>query len=192
MYRRLKIAIPAFQVAMAVLVFSLSRLHITNIYQEVYLHRAREILIGINFPVVVVSIVVFAPIKWIVEYLSEINRTVALVAQALVLGMVLIGVALFWYLLVKEVELRRRQQSMLRSANSTKQHLVTVMLVVCGLGSALYGYVTSRPLLYDPPMDAVLNGGFPILWGGLSIGIAIYDVACARKGKALDSGSGND
>ena len=114
MGKKLRVAVPAFQVLSIALIVAWSNLcHDPRIVVN-YFGPTRDLLLKENFPLVVV----LAPIAYALDRVGEVIGPVGGTSQAIgtaFFGLLLfIGAALFWYLVVVEVQMRVRGESLLR------------------------------------------------------------------------------
>lgn len=182
MYRRLRVAIPVIQVLAAIVVFSLVKFYGSSRFYEYYLGDAQGLVIGLNFPLVVFWVLVFSPIKWFTSYLPPLTGGLTAGTVALVV-LLASSVALFWYLVVSEIAMRRHGKTLLSFSTFLWQLLTVVILLCCGVGATFYSYWVSRPIWYARPTDAILSGFFPAIWGVVLIGIAIHDLVISLRNR---------
>lgn len=184
MYKRLRVVLPATQVLVAVVAFAFAKLYVGSRFYG-YFRDSREIVMGLNFPLAVLWIVVFYPITALGNFLPPVSKILLAAGTVAVAVLLVSSVALFWYLVVREVEMRRAGTSMLRCSGMFGQLLTATVLLCCGGGAIFYSYAVSSPLWHARPVDAVLEGSFPTIWGIVFIAIAVHDLLTSLRNRAM-------
>jgi hypothetical protein len=183
LHKRLRIFIPAVQLAAAFVVFSANRFYGGTRFYGYYLGDAEDVIIHLNLPLVALWTLVFSPIAWVTRYLPPVTGTLHAVGTILVALLLVSSAALFWYLVAVEIEMRSRGESMLRPSGWYSGLAAVAGLCCFGAGAAFYGYVVSRPLWYARPVDAVIEGSLPAIWGLVFIGIAAQDLVVSMRNR---------
>ena len=85
---------------------------------------------------------------------------------------------LFWYLVVTEVELRKRGETLLRLRGFISESIKITALLLMGLAAFAYAYRDGELLLRlgRSKVDAILGGLFLAAWGIVLIRLSIQDV----------------
>lgn len=183
MYKRLRAVVPAVQVAAAIVVFSATKFYGTSRFYEYYLGDAQNVIIHLNLPLMALWALVFSPIAWLTRYLPPVTGTLHAVGIILVALLLASSVVLFWYLVVVEIEMRSRGKSMLRPSRWSSALVLAACLFCFGAATLFYSYTVSRPLWYGRPVDAVIEGIFPTIWGIVFIGIGIQDFVVSLRNR---------
>jgi hypothetical protein len=180
MYKGLKIAVPAIQL-LAAFVFALPKYYHNIRFYEYHLndiHNFQSVVVGLNFPVVALWVVIFLPLAYIPSLNGTLPPPAVTISVAILLAL---SVALFWYLVVTEIEMRTHGRSMLRFSGWLKKGTTLIVLLSFGIGSLVYGYVESWPLRHARPTEAVLVGIFPAIWGTVFIGMGMHDLVMSLR-----------
>jgi hypothetical protein len=173
--KKLRIWVAMAQALLAVSVFSWAKFGSGTVY-DYYAHGIRDLVTHLNLPLAIMWIVVSFPFHWLGNYIPPATGLTGSALTALLAAGMALSVAAFWYLVVTEIQMRRRGLSMLRPLSRLWASFVIVALFCFGAGVFTYAYVASRPLWYVARRGAVLSGLFPTIWGVVIVGVAIHDL----------------
>jgi len=184
MSRYLRVVVPGFQAAIALVVACANKFYGGTRFYEYYLGNAKELILNINLPVVACWILVFSPIKVLGRYFpsrSGISLNLAVILMTLLIA---ISIALFWHLVVVEVEKRLQGRSILRPLGKRRALAAAIGFCCLGILAGLYGFDIGAPLWHVRPVDAGIAALPPAIWAFIFIGIGIQDlVVCFQNTK---------
>jgi hypothetical protein len=178
MHKRWRTVLPTAQLLIVVGTFAWYNLDKSD-SGLVYAYPAHDIVIKVNFPIALV----WSPILYFMERFpdyfnptSAVIKTISLVFFVTAFGL---SVVLFWYFLMAEVEMRLQNKSMIRFKSWLGEICKTVILFAVGIGAIVYAaFEANRLLHFDrSKTDAVIGGGFLLVWGALFITTSIRDIA---------------
>lgn len=202
--KRLRVIVPTLQVLLLVSVFvwlHIVEKHYINQPQLInrYVVAPIDIVGKLNFPLLVLWFPVVYPINYLL-YNSNLNLP-SEVPLVVILGVfalaALASVALFWYFVVAEVEMRSHGSSLIRSLRRMLEILKAVVLAVAGVGAVAYACWDGHRLLilgqnnrslYGSSMaDAMIGGLILVIWAIVLIKMSVRDVMVAllKNEKAL-------
>jgi hypothetical protein len=144
MDKRLRILVPTIQVLSFIATRVLMRLSVTSDSVNFnYSIPAQDLITRLNYPLTLFWFSVVYAIDRLP--LPDANPGLGFTALALVAGIVfLVSVALFWYLVVREIELRLQGKSLLRFL-SRLWSFVTILVLFClGAGALISAYLDGR------------------------------------------------
>jgi hypothetical protein len=191
MYKRLKIIVPAAQVLAIVCMFGWERVPQVERTISLYILPTRQIIMNLNFPLVIIWWPIIQAIEWLNGYLPFLREpsTTGTIGIALALFS---SIALFWYFVVAEIQMRGDGKSLVRFSNRTVELVKVVVLFLCGVGTLFHAYTeTMRPSRHGLshyglwPVEIILSLLFLVAWGGTFIGLSIFDF------KKLTTNKGN-
>lgn len=176
MYRWLKVLIPTAQASAALIVFLLDKVYAASTWSEYYLLNAKDLIIGMNLPLLLVLSV---PL-WPFAHSHFLRPTTT--AERIAIGVLAIAaVGAFWYAVIREIEMRCKGKSMLKFASLSLRACTLFILLCLAISALYYTYTVSAPIWYARPADAVVAGVFPAIWGITFFGIAACDVVDLAK-----------
>ncbi len=192
MYKRLKILVPAIQVLAYLALFALKLAVHMRVVRMDY-GPLWELMRSVNYPFWVIFLAIAYPIDWLAP--PSPKGQWLYVAQFVVAALFLSGVGLFWYLVVAEIEMRRRARSMLRFAGRFKELLAVSITFLFGAGAFIWAYAIAWTILpqswravyiFLVPAYACKLLSVLILtaWGIVLAGLAIHDLIAFLKGEA--------
>ena len=176
-----KILIPFVQAGVAVAVFVAEKQWSGTRFYEYYLRQLSQLVVYLNFPLVVVWTVAFAGLKLLTGYTPPNGGVFQSPSLVLIAVLLTSSVGLFWYLILVDIERRRRGKSVFSCSGPLKQMLVVAVFVCFGIGEIVYAYIIARPLWYARTADALLMALFPALCGILFVVLGIYDSIAWRR-----------
>jgi len=180
--KHLRIIVPAVQAAIALVVAVLHRfVHTERIY-DLYVGPAFGVVARLNFP----FFVFLRALDWLLPRSSSLHGAAFAVATSFFAAMLIFVFLLFWYAVVREIEMRRQGTSMLRFSSWGSELLAVVVLLCFGIGAISFAYsdVTRLLSFHQNTSSAILGGLFLLMWGAAFIGTALYDLAAFLKGKS--------
>jgi len=203
-YKRFRIIIPAIQLLAIAGLFGLRSALKGSVSYEVL--RGLHVLVHqVNYPVwtifaamVVRTAQLLRPLpRWL--YIPTWLYAVLAFAVAALLAL---GIALLWYLLITEVEMRRHGKSMLRFSRRWKELLAVAILLLFGAGAFIKAYNIGSPVIHGrisyirlfpvaARWDEVVGMLILMAWGVLLTGVAIHDLIAILRGKPLGVGNAN-
>jgi hypothetical protein len=190
---RLRIIIPLLQVVALVLAFSLdpllSKRYVTRSDLEVaYVVTPEHLVLKLNFPLAVVGLPLLYLTAGAFPNTGSSTRMLnAVISGAFVLA-TLTSTAAFWYLVVVEVEMRRRKSSYLRFSGRYLERLKAVVLILIGVGAAVYALWDGHRLVVFAQInrhhffwssvvaDALIGGLFLFGWAAALITMGVQDI----------------
>jgi hypothetical protein len=175
MPKHLRIIVPAAQVVTFLALVILGKLsHDERIYFN-YFAPARRVYLQLNFPV----LAAWSPLVYVLDHFGRKLPANGVVFDTLTLvgGLLFLStIAIFWYLLVREAELRRSGKSLLKSSRSSVQVAVSVVIITLGMIAAFRSYSEVTVLWYSRRAEGVLNGFFLACWAILLVILGIRDL----------------
>jgi len=189
---RLRIIIPLLQVLIFILAFSLDA-HLSARYlgRSYYLRAISvttlsHLVLKLNFPLLVLWLPIAYPMS-AVSYHSPHASSPTGVILTLWNLTILTSLAAFWYLVVVEVEMRKRKASCLRFSGRLMERLKATVMILIGVGAAVYalwdGYrqlvvldQINRLHLWRSFVVDTLTGGLLLIgWAAVLITIGVQD-----------------
>lgn len=178
MNKRFTVIVPAIQVVIAMTAFVSDRFVYNENAHLLYVLPAKDIVMKLNFPLVVVWAPLLLGADWLSRYLfplSGILLAVVMILSGLIFAS---SIAAFWYFVVREIGARRHGRSIVTCSSHPKQLLMTGVWCVVGLSSLLYAYVDGRAHWYvrGRQGEEVVGAILLVMWGAGFIGISIHDL----------------
>jgi hypothetical protein len=191
MYKRLRIVVPAAQVLAFVAVPAL-KLAVHMRVLHVDYDPFRRVVLSVDYPIWTVFLALAVPLD---RLLALWPRWLSGAVGAVLAALLLSGIALFWYLVVAEIEMRRQGKSMLRFSGWIKELLAVTVLLLFGAGAFTEAHRIGSIFFFGLPWHTLLSlpAAFPgeilgmlILsaWGVLFVALAIHDLISFLKGRA--------
>jgi hypothetical protein len=189
---KLRIIIPLLQVIILLLVCSLEPLlggHYVGRSDLwiAYIKTPEHLLLKLNFPLAVVGL----PLLYLAAVaFQNVPPTGAL--NLVIFGafalVILASTAAFWYLVVVEVEMRKRNSSCLRFSGRYLEKLKAIVLILIGIGAAICAVWDGHRLLvfaqihvhnffWSAVTDALIGGLFLFAWAAALIAMGVQDLA---------------
>jgi hypothetical protein len=198
--KRLRVIVPTLQV---ILLVSAGIWH--GILTKYEFHRHPELITGygvapidilgkMNFPLLVLWLPVVYPITYglSTSYLN-LPAGAPLVAIVGVFDLaVLVSVALFWYGVIAEAEMRRHGSSLIRSSMRIVEVLKATVLAVTGVGAVAYACWDGHRLLllgrsnpsafyWSSVVDAIIGEPLLVIWAVVLIMTSVQDLMVAFR-----------
>jgi hypothetical protein len=188
---RLRIIIPLLQVVALVLAFSLDPLLSGRFVGRsdltvAYIVTPEHLVLKLNFPLAILGI----PIVYLTARAFPNTSSPTGALNAVIFGVyalaILTSTGMFWYFVVVEAESRKRKTSCLRFSGRHLEKLKAVVLVLIGVGAAVYALwdghgliIRSRinSLYWSSLADALVGGLFLFGWAAALITIGVQDIA---------------
>jgi hypothetical protein len=195
MHKRLRIIVPAAQVLAFVVLYAAK---LAGDYPIDY--YAQKLILKINYPLLPVWVATGYPVDRVTPHLPALWGWRDIVVRTVFGALVVSGVALFWYFVVTEAEVRRHGKSMLRFSGAFKELLTVTLMFLLGVGAFIYAYnsrlswiphARSRGTVVELAAaiaDQFLGGLILITWGAVLIGLAVHDLAAFLKDRRNDAG----
>lgn len=199
---RLRIIIPLLQVVALVLAFSLDPLlgrRFTGRSDLViaYIITPEHLVLKLNFPLAILGLpIIYLTAGAFPNTGSPTGALNALIFGAYVLAIVT-STAAFWYLVVVEVEMRKRKASCLRFSGRYMERLKATVLILIGVAAAVYALWDGHQLVVLDQVnrhglfwsvvvaDALIGGLFLFGWAAALIAMGVQDIvrvsATARR-----------
>ena len=178
MHKFWRVIVPTSQVVAFVGVFLAGKLGDSqSFYFNGYL-PAKIVVISLNFPL----LTFWSPAAYCLDHSSaKLVRApgeAAVKTFAILAGLVFLStVALFWYFVVAEIQLRAQGKSRLRCSTLAKQVFMTTGLVCFGTGAIFVAYDQLKPLWHVSWREMALRGVFLAVWAIVLIAIGAFDLA---------------
>jgi len=191
MYKRLRIVVPAVQVLALVAVAAL-KLAVHMRVLHVDYHPFQQLVLSVDYPILTVFLAIAYPLdRWMFPLPGWLSGAVG----AGFLGLLLLGISLFWYLVVAEIEMRRHGKSMLRFSGWAKELLAVTALLLFGAGAFIEAHRIGSIFFFLDwwhtlvSLAAAFPGEFLRMlimsaWGVLFVALAIHDLISFLKGRA--------
>jgi hypothetical protein len=189
---KLRIIIPLLQALLVILALAtdpiLSKRFVGRSDLDVaYVNTPLHLVLKLNFPLAILGL----PVLYASFASSGSPPTGAL--GAVTFGVydlaVLTSTAAFWYLVVVEVEMRKRETSCLRFSGRLLERLKAIVMILIGIGAAVYvlwdGYRQSAVLDQLTRnhnfwsvfvVDALIGGFFLLGWAAVLITMGVQDI----------------
>lgn len=183
MHKRIRIVVPAVQTLAFVAVWLLKRAALTSDAVNFnYYIPAESLVTRLNYPLM--------ECWWILDYvlyrlhLPNPDSGVVFLALVLVVGFVFLSsVALFWYLVVREIELRIQRKSLLKFTGTIRPMLASAVLFCTGVGALVSACKDARaqhPLMLRNGsalglLLTVLPEVFLLVWATVLIAMSVSD-----------------
>ncbi|HWR17813.1 MAG TPA: hypothetical protein VN577_23490 [Terriglobales bacterium] len=181
MYKRLKLIVPIVQVLAVLVLLWAKHWESLTIYQT-YVAPTERIIRAVNIPLVFA----WYPILWLLEHASPYlspEGGAPLILGIIVFGLILVlSIALFWYFVVTEIELRKQGKSLLKFPDWFRELAVAVGLFGFGIGAIVCAITDQQSRLWMH--FGGINFGIALVilpplillvWAVVLIGISIHD-----------------
>jgi hypothetical protein len=183
MFKRLRIAVPLIQVLAVVGVYALPKLvHGTGEFY-IGIFAAQSLVNKMNFPLMAVWSVCFWALDRATPYLPTLTGVFFAVAIFVIAVLVVSSVALFWYFVIAETEMRSYGRSILRSTDRLKELLIIGLLFCLGAGTFIYAYSYVRSCFYFRMAEAILGGSLLVAWGVVFVVLSVHDAILFSRNK---------
>jgi uncharacterized membrane protein YesL len=153
-----------------------------------YVVTPEHLVLKLNFPLAVVGLPLLYLTAGAFPNTGSSTRMLnAVISGAFVLA-TLTSTAAFWYLVVVEVEMRRRKSSYLRFSGRYLERLKAVVLILIGVGAAVYALWDGHRLVVFAQInrhhffwssvvaDALIGGLFLFGWAAALITMGVQDI----------------
>jgi hypothetical protein len=190
-YKSLKILVPTVQVLAFVAVPAL-KLAVHMGVLHVDYDPFRRLVLSVDYPIWTVFLTIAYPLD---RLMPPLPGWLCVALGAVFLALLLLGIALFWYLVVAEIEMRRQGKSMLRFSGWVKELLAVTVLLLFGAGAFIEAHRIWSIFFFGLPSHTLLSlpaacpGEFLSMlilsaWGVLFVALAIHDLITFLKGRA--------
>jgi hypothetical protein len=196
MYKRLRIVVPAVQALAFVTVFAL-KLAVHMQVLHVHYDPFRRLVLSVDYPIwtVILAIAVL-----LARLMPALPGWLSVAVGAVFVALLLLGIALFWYLVVAEIEMRRHGKSMLRFSGWIKELLAVTVLLLFGAGAFIEAHTIGSAFFFGEAWNTllslaaarpgeILNMLILTAWGVVLVGLAIHDLITFLKGRARSNTS---
>jgi hypothetical protein len=191
MYKRLRIVVPAVQVLALVAVAAL-QLAVHKRVLHVDCDPFRRVVLSMDYPIWTVFLATAYPLT---RLTVPLPGWLYVAEGAVLLAVLLLGIPLFWYLVVAEIEMRRHGKSMLRFSGWIKELLAVTVLLLFGAGAFIEAHTIGSVFFFGEAWSTLLSlaaarpGEFLSMliltaWGVLFVALAIHDLITFLKGRA--------
>ncbi len=185
----LRIIIPLLQVLILILAFSLDPLLTKHLggrsdLEVAYIKTPERLVLKLNFPLAILELpVIYASLAFSSEAPS--TGTLGTLLFGIYALVIVTSTAAFWYLVVREAEMRMRKASCLRFSGRNLEKIKAVVLILIGIGAAVFALwdghdlmVRSRihSLYWSSLADALIGGLFLFAWAAALITIGVQDI----------------
>lgn len=185
MHRYLRIVVPAVQVSAVLCLLGWERLAHTERTLSFYVLPLRHTLLNLNFPLVILwwPIIEFIEVlSGYLAFLSQQTGMLAIIAAGVTAVGVISSVALFWYFVVVEIQMRSKGKSLVNSSNVALNFAKVSIFFLCGVGTFIHAYSETIRLFQHGlapyglwPAEIVLGALLLTVWGTTFIGVSIAD-----------------
>jgi hypothetical protein len=183
MQRNWKVVVPIAQVSAVACVLGWERIAHAERVLTLYVLPARHLLLNLTFPLVLVWWPLVNALSWFAGLLSHrVGGLAVVIVGGAVTFALICSVAVFWYFIVVEIEMRRQGKSLVRFSSLVTEFLKVTFCVVFGLASLVHTYTeTLRPFRYGLarhglwPEELVLSALFLATWGIAFLALSVLD-----------------
>jgi hypothetical protein len=152
----------------------------------------RRLVLSVDYPIWTVFLAIAYPLD---RLMAPLPGWLSGAVGAVLVALLLLGIPLFWYLVVAEIEMRRHGKSMLRFSGWIKELLALTVLLLFSAGAFILAHAIARTILpqswggvsiFLVPAYACKLLSVLILtaWGIVLAGLAIHDLIALLKGEA--------
>lgn len=191
---RLRIIIPVLQVLLLILAFSLdpllNRRHVMRSDLEVaYVNTPLHLVLKLNFPLAILELPVIYFTGLAFSHISSSTGAPGDVIFGVYALAIVATTAAFWYLVVVEVEMRKRKTSCLRFSGRLLERLKAIVMILIGVGAAVYvlGDGFRHLVVLDQltrnhnfwsvfVVDVLIGGLFLVGWAAALITMGVQDI----------------
>ncbi len=193
--KQMKFIVPTLQVLLLISAGLWQRI-LENRYAEHpetivgYILTPKNVLLKANFPLAVLWFPIFRALEWASSSSNpSLARGAAGVTALVVLDTaVFSSMALFWYFVVVEIEMRKRKASHIRFAGQHMERLKATVMMLFGLGAAVFAFHDGHRLVVLDQLnlhrffwssvvaDAFIGGLFLVAWGAAFIAMGVHDM----------------
>lgn len=183
MHKRLRWSISISQMLLAAAAFNWDKGVHSELILLKYAQPVRNIIISLNFPIAIL----WSPIIYAIERTSH-RGTPSLVAAVIFGCGMFFTVALFWFVVVTETELRSAGRSLIRSSSGSFEIFKAVVLCTIGIGAIIcacwdvhrliiLGENNRFMLRASSMVEASISGFLLLAWAIVLITISMRDLA---------------
>ena len=177
MHKRRMIALPSVQLLVVLGAFAWFSVERSGDIWNDYAYVTRDIAVKLNFPV----FAIWGPVALLIDRFGPLSAPSSAVISTIIVivvaGIPAASILLFWYFFGLEVEMRLKNESLIRFKNWPAETCKVLVLFAAGIGSIVYAVLETNRLLYRNNTDAIIGGALLLAWGGLFITISIRDFA---------------
>jgi hypothetical protein len=186
--RGLRVIVPLLQVLVLILAFTADPLVNRPDLRDAYaVTPLRIVTLKLNFPLMVLWLPISYPLSLASSPPSHPSSP-----TGVILGLwdiaILTSTAAFWYLVVVEVEMRKRQASCLRFSSRYVERVKATVVILIGAGAAVYALWDGHRLVVLDQInrhhlfwsgvvaDALIGGLLLVGWAAALITIGVQDI----------------
>lgn len=189
--KSLRVIVPLLQVLILIFAFSLDpllsgRFALRSDLKVAYVVTPLNMVLKLNYPLTVLLL----PVIYIIAHALEASRLTGALRVVILGGVdivIIASVVAFWYLVVVEVEMRRRKSSCLRFSGRQIERLKAVIKILMGAGAAGYALWDGRRLMelaqinrhslyWNSLIEALVGGLFLTGWAVVLITMGVQDL----------------
>lgn len=191
---RLRFVIPSVQVLFLILAFSLdpllSRRYVMRSDLKIaYIVTPLHLALKLNFPLAIVGLPVVYLTGLAFPHVSSPTGALGAVIFGVYVLAILTSTAVFWYLIVVEVAMRKRKDSYLRFSGRHMEQLKATVMILIGVGAGVYALwdghrlvvldqVNRHHLFWSSVVaDALVGGLILVGWAATLIAMGVQDIA---------------
>jgi hypothetical protein len=197
-YKRLRIIIPAVQLLAIVGLLAL-RWSLKGSASYQILRGLHLLVHEVNYPIWTVFVAMLVRATQLLSPLPRwlyVPTWIYAVLAFVVAALLALGIALLWYLLITEVEMRRHGKSVMRFSSRWKELLVVTILFLFGAGALVRAYTIASSVIHGrmsylglflrvARWDEILAMLILAAWGIVLTGVAVHDLIAFLKGKSV-------
>jgi len=184
-HKHLKIVVPVAQVSAVVCMLGWEKMAHAERTLSFYVLPARHLLFSLNFPLVIIWSIITNCLIWVGGFLPslrQLGRAPGTVWMAVTAFALVSSIALFWYFVVAEIQMRSRGKSFMNFSSGILQFIKVAIFVFCGIAALFYVYTeTLRPFHHGLaryglwPVEIALSALLLAGWAAVFIGLSIVD-----------------
>jgi hypothetical protein len=177
-HRLLKLTVSISQAVVVVAAFAFAKYCHDDRMYVFYVNPFLHVVTKMNYPLLIVLSPILDTLNWLGRFLPTptggFRSSIAIVAAVLLTS----TVALFWYFVLSEIEMRRHGKSMLRFRRRPVEVAALAVLFISGIGAIRYAWTDGLLLvhIHGSKIEAFVGGLVLLIWGILLIGISIFDL----------------
>jgi hypothetical protein len=151
-------------------------------------YRLMHLVWEVNYPLLVVWLPAAYALDWLGRFPPYVSGWISTAVEILIIALFLSSMALFWYFVATEIELRRQGKSGLRFTGTFKESLAVGILFLFGALALFYAYgirlnwITPWRGRTTPLEVAICHGDLffrrliMVIWGLVFLRLAIHDL----------------
>jgi hypothetical protein len=169
------------QMLIVVAVYAAPKLNTADLNFHISAFSFQNVAVKLNFPLAAAWSIVFYTVERLNPYLPDVKGLLFVPALIVVAALLASSVAVFWYFVLTEVEMRRHGRSMLRFNGWFKEISVAGFLFCFGSGTLLHAYSYATSTFYFHPIEVVFGAFFLVAWGVTLVGLSVYDILSFQR-----------